>query len=142
MVARNDTASGQCLDIDIADILGRQSGGKAKRQIEIAIVERPVPGDRNLVAAHEMLDRVRIKILAQEIVVRVEGMLPAQVAFEAANGYVRDRVQIREYDSEAVAQFAAVVCLEPGLGGWKRWPNWVVHQVKRKSRLDAVSDSV
>ena len=116
MLAGDDAAAGERAGVEVADVGGRAViDAKLKHLVEIAVVERPVPADREVRPAHDDVGRLRVERVHEQVHVPLQAAGPLDVLEEAADRHVRDREQPVEHDPVPHLQLAPVVALERGL---------------------------
>lgn len=72
--------------------------------IEIAVVQIPLPVDRQRGPAHQRVERRRVERLHQRLHVVLVLLGLKQIVQKAADGHVGDRVQPREFDPVTLTQ--------------------------------------
>ena len=85
---------------------------KAKGQVEVAVIERPIPTDADLMAAHQPRHGLLVKGLPEEVQIILLLILTAQLRSKSSQGHIGDGEKTGEIDSEAAPQFAPVVFFE------------------------------
>ena len=96
--------------------------------IKIAIREISLPVDRQHRAAHQTINRRRIKCLCQLVHIGIELAALQQIIEKATNRQVRNRKQLGEFNAVACSEFTSVISLELLLIRRQRGADRVVHQ--------------
>src|SRR5678815_3945312 len=108
MIAGDDGPPLQVGQIEIADVTWRaRANGKIEHLIEIAVIERAVPANRQRVAAHHAGGGGRIERLSQPLHVPLIVSALDEELQKAADRHVRDRVEMIEFNAVFGAQFLA-----------------------------------
>jgi hypothetical protein len=105
--------------------------GKAKGQIEVAVIKSAVPSYAELAAAHQPVHRVGIKRFPEKLHVTLPLIFPDQVCLKSSQGHIGDREKVGERDFKPLAQFAAVIFFKRRLGRRKKWSSGIVRKGKR-----------
>ena len=86
--------------------------GQAKGQIEVAVIEGPVPIDTHLMAAHEAGEDRGIKGILQDLHVGIHLSVPFELLSISADGHVGQNKQMVEVYIKASSEFLAIVFLQ------------------------------
>ena len=82
---------------------------KAEGQVEVAVIERPIPTHADLMATHKPRYGLLVKGLPEKVQIILLLVLPAQLRSKSSQGHIGDGEKTGESDPEAAPQFAPVV---------------------------------
>lgn len=82
---------------------------EAEGQVEVTIVEGPIPSYADLMPAHQSLYRFRVKRLSKEAEVVFLRVLTAQLRPKSSQRHVRNGEESVKPDAEALAKLSPVV---------------------------------
>ena len=100
--------------------------------IEITVVNLATPSNADRVAAHQPIDRGRIKIVDQEQHVFFKLVAVPQISGKAPNGEIGNGVKLIEHYAEVRKELALEIGLHLGLGAGQERSDGVVNQMQRK----------
>src|SRR5437588_2511224 len=110
MIASHDLAIGNLLWIDIPQehrFASAVAGPlHSKLLVKIAIVNFAAPADTDRVAAHEPIDRRGVKRTDQELHVMLELVVVPEIAREAADRKICNRVEFVKHNAELLFELA------------------------------------
>src|SRR5260370_29406115 len=142
MIAGHDLAIFKRIRIDIPKKhrLASAIAGPLHSQllIEIAIVYFAAPADADGVAAHESIDRRRIKRADEQLHVFIELVVVPQISGKAPDGEIGNGVKVIEHYAEAREELALEIGLYLGLRPRQERADRVVNQVQRKIDSSAI----
>ena len=106
--------------------------GRLHRQlehlVEVAVVERPVPGNRDRVAAHQASDRGRIEGAHEPLHVCLQIAALDEPVQETADRHVRQSEEAVERDAVLPGEPGLPVTLERRLRPWKEGSDRIAHE--------------
>jgi hypothetical protein len=85
---------------------------KAEGQVEVAVIERPIPTDADLMAAHKPRYGLLVKGFPEKYPIILLLVLTAQLHPKSSQRHIGDGEKTGEGDSESAPQFAPVVFFE------------------------------
>ena len=113
MFSGNDPAFHQGRWPEGLDVIGRPVVYReAKGQVEVAVIERSIPTDADLMAAHKPCHGLLVKGLPEKVQIILLQVLTAQFCSKPSQGHVRDGEKMGEADPETAPQLAPVVIFE------------------------------
>ncbi len=129
MIAGGDSTMIETGRVKLADMFWGFSGNRqAEHLIEITVIERPVPTDRQRGAAHHAGGggRIECRRQARHIVL----VIPAfdEKFQEPADGHIREGIEPREFETVAAAQFMFEACFCGCLRGRQKGADGIVDQ--------------
>jgi hypothetical protein len=102
--------------------------GKAKGQVEVAVIKRAIPSYAELAAAHQSVHRVGIKRFPEKLHVTLLLLFPDQICPKSSQGHIGDRQKVGKRDFKPLTQLAAVIFFKGRLGRGKKWSSGIVHK--------------
>ncbi len=109
-----------------------------QRQVKIAIVQRPVPSDADLVTTHEGWYCFRVEGIGEKFHIFIEAAFLFKLLPKAAKGHVGDRQEVSEGYSEPALQFPLVGTLQIGLISRQEGSARIVNEVELQVGIDPV----
>jgi hypothetical protein len=116
--------------------------GKAKRQIEIAVIKHAVPSHAKLTAAHQPFHRVGIKRSPEKLNVTLFFLSPHQFCLKSSQGHIGDRVEVGKRNVKTLAQLAAVIFFKGRLGRRKKRSPGIVDKGQGQLRVSSICQGI
>jgi len=113
MIRRHDGALQISRRVEVTDMArGRRVDGNFCGAMVVAVVEAAVPGDVELVAAHQAVKGVGVEMSVELLEIAGHLAVGLQILAVAADGHVDDGKKLRESDAEAGVEVVLVLQFE------------------------------
>jgi hypothetical protein len=104
--------------------------GKTKGQVEVAVIEGPIPPHAELVAAHQSLNGLWIKGFSEKLQIALSLVSSIQLISKPPKRHIRDSEKVAKNETEALTQFTPVVCFKDRLWSRQKWSPRVIDKVE------------
>ncbi len=116
--------------------------GHAEGQIEVAVIEGPVPVDADLMTAHQMREGRWIKGILQDFHVGLHLTVPVELFSISPDRHIGQDDQPIELDIESMSEFLVIVLLQLFLRRGKKGSSGIIGKMQREPLLMAVTDPI
>jgi len=116
--------------------------GKAKGQVEVAVIESAIPSHAQLMAAHQPFHRVGIKRFPEKLHVILFSLFPDQFCPKSSQGHIGDREEVGKRNVKMLTQLAAVILFKGRLGRWKKRSSRIIDKIQWQLRVRSIAQGI
>jgi len=116
--------------------------GKAKGQVEVAVIKSAIPSHTELMAAHQPFHRLWIKRFPKKLHVILFPLFPDQFGPKSSQGRIGDRQKAGKRNAKPLTQLAAIIFFKSRLGRREKRSSGIVHEVEGQFWVRTIPQSV
>jgi hypothetical protein len=116
--------------------------GKAKGQVEVAVIKSAVPSHAELMAAHQPLHRMGIKRFPEKLHVILFSLFPDQFCPKSSQGHIGDREEVGKRNVKTLTQLAAVILFKGRLGRRKKRSSRIIDKIQWQLRVRSIAQGI